>query len=100
MLGGERNVDVAVGVVGEKVFMGDKGVGGKFGRIKNDGWHKGYGKFENCGVCVNNRYGPYGDISSGISSFVCAMLTGFGTDGGDGYLPIGRAGGAILVPFG
>lgn len=37
-------------------------------------------------------------MSSATSSLGCAMLTGIA--GGDGYLLIGRAGGANLVPFG
>lgn len=57
MLGGERNVEVAVGVVGEKVSIGDKGVGGKFCRMKSVGWHNGYGNAGNCGALVNNLYG-------------------------------------------
>lgn len=39
-------------------------------------------------------------MSSVTSSLVCARLTGFDIDGGDGYLLMGRVGGASLVPLG
>lgn len=57
VLGGDRKVDVllAVGVDGEKVSKGDRGVGGKFVALIMYGcWHRGYGKWVNWGVWGGN----------------------------------------------